>query len=352
MNVTPMASVIPPDAVNVKDFGAKGDGQSDDTMAIRSAMAALPSKGGVVFFPHGHYLSNTIYPRNQMTFLGYAAFGYQEPGGTIISPFDPNQPRLIDLNGRVAVHLRGLTLHGRDIGAEICGVYASRGQGGEQNIVIDGCRIEHFSGSGLAMGESHVWCLRHSIFMCNGLDGVDAAHSFDGWINDCMFVANKRHGLSLNNSVTLSASRIEHNGQAGIMVNRYYGQHLQITGNLFCSEFGPAIEILEGNVRSISATGNTFRNSGRSTSNDPDRDCHVRFEGVQGLVFTGNALHVLWCNNPSHGMVLRKLKDSVVANNTLFKGAMKELIRDHGDHQNTIIENNPGSLKDPSDLDS
>lgn len=338
--------------VNVRDHGAVGDGQTDDTMAIRAAIEAAPSPGGVIYFPPGQYRSDTIYPRNQTTFLGHSGFGYQEPGGTVISPVKPTQPRLFDLNGRVAVHLRGLTLHGRDLGAEICGVYASRGQGGEQHVVIDGCRIEHFSGSGVAMGEAHVWCLRHSIFMCNGLDGLDAGQAFDGWINDCMFVANKRHGLSLNNSVAIAACRIEHNTKAGITVNRYYGQHLQITGNLFCSEHGPAIEMLEGNIRAVTITGNTFRNSGRSTRDDPDRDCHLRAEGVQGLVFTGNALHVLWCNNPSYAMVLRNLTDSVVANNTLFKSAMKALIRDQGGHHNTVIENNPGSLKDPRDLDS
>jgi hypothetical protein len=73
---------------------------------------------------------------------------------------------------------------------------------------------------------------------------------------------------------------------------------------------------------------------------------------VRGLTFTGNVLHVLWANNPSFGMNLRGLVDSVVANNTLFNGAMRELISDQGGHTNTVIANNPGSLKDPKDPDS
>lgn len=339
--------------VNVHAHGAKGDGKTDDTLAIRRALAAAPSPGGVVFFPPGHYLTDTVYPQNNITLMGHSAFGYQqEPGGAVISPLKPFQARLIDLNGKSGVRLCGLTLHGRDFGADMCGVYTSRTGVHEQNIIIDHCRVEHFSGSGVSMGEAHVWCLRHSIFMENGLDGLDASVAFDGWIIDCMFVLNGRHGVSLNNTVAVTGCRIEHNRQAGVLVNRHFGHHLQFTGNLFCSQFGPAIEILEGNVRAIAMTGNTFRNSGRSTTGDLFRDCHVRFEGVQGLVFTGNALHVLWCNNPSYGMVLRKLKDSVVANNTLFKGAMKELIHDLGDHENSVIENNPGSLKELQDLDS
>ena len=337
---------------NVRDYGAKGDGLTDDTLAIRRAIEAAPSPGGVIFFPPGHYLTTPVFPKNHTTLLGHSAFGYQEQGGAVLSPFKPFQPRLIDLNGKVGVRLCGLTFHGRDFGEDMNGIYTSRGNAGEQNIVIDGCHIEHFTGSGLAMGEAHVWCLRHSIFKENRLDGLDASYSFDGWIIDCMFVANGRHGISLNNSTSVVGCRIEHNKKGGVAVNRHYGQHLQFTGNLFCSEFGPAIEILEGNVRAITMTGNTFRNSGRATTGDPTRDCHVRFEGVQGLVFTGNALHVLWCNNPSYGMVLRKLKDSVVANNSLFKGAMKALIHDLGDHENTVIQSNPGSLKQPDDLES
>lgn len=42
---------------NVKDFGARGDGRSDDTVAIRSAFAFIAMRnGGVLNFPEGDYL--------------------------------------------------------------------------------------------------------------------------------------------------------------------------------------------------------------------------------------------------------------------------------------------------------
>lgn len=40
------------DVINVKDFGAVGDGETDDTVAIQEAV----TKGGTVFFPAGRYI--------------------------------------------------------------------------------------------------------------------------------------------------------------------------------------------------------------------------------------------------------------------------------------------------------
>jgi hypothetical protein len=41
-----------------------------------------------------------------------------------------------------------------------------------------------------------------------------------------------------------------------------------------------------------------------------------------------------------------------VTDDTLFKGAMRERIRDMGGHVDSQIGPNPGCLKDPNDLDS
>lgn len=43
-------------ALNVRDFGAKGDGVSDDTAAFQKAMDSLGKAGGIVHVPVGNYL--------------------------------------------------------------------------------------------------------------------------------------------------------------------------------------------------------------------------------------------------------------------------------------------------------
>lgn len=44
---------------NVKDFGAVGDGTTDDTTAIQNAINALPAQGGNVYLPAGTYAIKT-----------------------------------------------------------------------------------------------------------------------------------------------------------------------------------------------------------------------------------------------------------------------------------------------------
>ncbi|NIM81419.1 MAG: hypothetical protein GTN53_24520 [Candidatus Aminicenantes bacterium] len=44
--------------INVCDFGAKGDGVTDNTPYFQQALDSLKEKGGIVFVPSGHYLVN------------------------------------------------------------------------------------------------------------------------------------------------------------------------------------------------------------------------------------------------------------------------------------------------------
>jgi len=59
-------------AVNVKhsDYGAVGDGVTDDTTAFENAQAALGSDGGTIFIPEGNYILNDFEPDSKVRFVG------------------------------------------------------------------------------------------------------------------------------------------------------------------------------------------------------------------------------------------------------------------------------------------
>jgi hypothetical protein len=58
--------------VNVKHYGAIGDGTTDDTTAFQNALLALPSNGGTVFIPAGTYLISTglVIPSDGVNIVG------------------------------------------------------------------------------------------------------------------------------------------------------------------------------------------------------------------------------------------------------------------------------------------
>ena len=72
---------------SVRQFGAKGDGQTKDTRAIQSAIDAAGAAGGTVYFPPGKYLSGTVRLKSHVTV-------FLDAGATLISSpdkedFDP-----------------------------------------------------------------------------------------------------------------------------------------------------------------------------------------------------------------------------------------------------------------------
>ena len=65
---------------NVRLFGAKGDGETDDAQAIQTAIDSIPSRGGTIFFPSGTYrvTSGLVAPHPRIRLLGEGAASYSE----------------------------------------------------------------------------------------------------------------------------------------------------------------------------------------------------------------------------------------------------------------------------------
>jgi hypothetical protein len=105
-------------ARNVQDFGAVGDGSTDNTSAFSKALASIPSSGGVLYLPPGVYKTSTITltDRSDVSIIGNGT-------ASVIAPTSGSRGLL--LRGCTRCHLGNLridgSVNGGSIGIEIAG---------------------------------------------------------------------------------------------------------------------------------------------------------------------------------------------------------------------------------------
>jgi hypothetical protein len=140
------------DVVNVKDFGAIGDGVADDTSAINAAAAYITSiGGGVLYFPRGTYLKDANYTyytnisfvgedRTSVTIKARAAISN---GSGVVIGILGNNLRCSNLT--IDCNWQNLREYGKVIGA----IYFDG-----NNCIIERCRVIQFGGSGQALVEA------------------------------------------------------------------------------------------------------------------------------------------------------------------------------------------------------
>jgi hypothetical protein len=178
-------------------------------------------------------------------------------------------------------------------------------------------------------------------------------------VMDNWFSGNGEAGIGAyeeNASCTITANRIEWNRRGGLIFRG--GNQYNITGNYFDRSGGPAITLLpraKNPCQVITLTGNCIWRSGApnwKTITDPYQSTHIRFEGVRGVTFVGNTMNAGRDDNgkgtysPDYAMVLKDCAHTVISNNTMFEGALKELICDLGGHGEGFVQkDNVGSLR-------
>ncbi|HVV72314.1 MAG TPA: hypothetical protein VHI52_12585, partial [Verrucomicrobiae bacterium] len=105
-------------------------------------------------------------------------------------------------------------------------------------------------------------------------------------------------------------------------------------------------------MRTVTVTGNVFRRCGKDSKHLPEgeRSCQVRLEDCSGLTFVSNTCAAGRDDGgkgeytPQFGFLVRKLSHSVVSSNALFKGYLKDITLDLGEHgSDYVFVNNVGS---------
>jgi hypothetical protein len=357
MTKQPAPTPVPIPGMNVRDFGAVGDGQTDDTAAVQAALDAAALNQCTVFVPEGVFLVSRIRMHPHTGLVGNATWSYQEPGGSVLKLKAGDSNCLIDITGARGATVNGLSLQGSDVGTDVHGIFMGEFPEKKQEDAprIERCHISRFTGDGIHLNPTWCFSIRGCEVIFNKGHGL-YVKGWDGFILDNWFSGNGKVGYCAdgpNASVTMTGNRIEWNKGGGIRIRG--GSHYNITGNYIDRSGGPAILLQKRDDAPcfcITITGNVIYRSGKPewTSADPLDSCHARLEDAHGIVFTGNSFCVGQddgggVNSPQLGLVLRGLANSVVTGNTLHIGAIKELIRDLGGHgEGVVVRDNPGCL--------
>ncbi len=358
--------------MNVCDFGAVGDGRTDNTAAFQKALDAAAGKQAGVFVPAGDYVTSTLKLHPNTGLFAHPTWKYNQRNkpatGTILRLRDKNAPCLLDLSGAVGATVSGLALYGLNVwdgqnrppasgGAHGIMVRKDKGLGEEEDIIrIERCRISHFAGDGIHF--EGIWCcnVRHNLVIFNGGHGL-RANGCDGFVLDNWLSSNAGAGICTDGfgaCFTITANRIEWNRRGGIVISA--GKHYNITGNFIDRSGQSGINIISLPQRTsevFTITGNIIWRSGRPewVSDDPYDSSQVRLDDVYGLVMTGNSFNV-WRDDgprgefsPRFGIVYRALHASLIKDNVLHGGAVEKLVVDLGGNDpDVIVGDNPGTL--------
>ena len=338
---------------NIEDFGAICDGKTDCTSAIQKAIDVAAVNGGVVLVPPATYLTGKITLKPHVAIKGDVAWSYRNDGGSTLILNNENDDCLIDASSAYGASIYSLCLNGKWIG-KAHGVLISYKNTNpfieEDTLTIDGCKISHFNGCGVYL--NHVWCfsIRHCMISDNMASGL-YIKGWDGFILDNWFSGNREHGIYSDeecSSVTITSNRVEWNFLSGFKLLNPI--NLNINGNYFDASGGPALDLANPKGKraiNVTVTGNIFHRSGmkKLSQNTNVASTHINMERCMSVIVTNNVFYYGIDDNgnaqylcPDVGIMIKKLKDCIIKDNTFEKCATKELLIDNGLHEggNTI----------------
>ena len=341
---------------NICDYGAVGDGKTDCTRAIQTALNLAAECMGEVMVPPGVYKTGQVKMGPNTKLSGTSAWLFRDFGGSVFELNDPDATCMIDITGAFGCHINGMSLCGCDLGKNVHGVYLSwpvyNGGSKEDTPTLDDCKIGRFSGDGVHL--HHIWCysVRHCMFCFNGGAGL-YMDGWDGFVIDNWFSANRSGGLlggACTASVTATGNRVEWNRVGGFVIPS--GSCLNITGNYFDRSGGPALRLgtESSGVRDLTITGNIFYRSGKPGKGvETEEDSsHVFLQNVGNTVLSGNTFRVGrddggvgdW--SPYYGVVAKHCTYVICRDNAMHESCLRQTILWDTPETN-VIEGNIGS---------
>lgn len=192
----------------VGDYGAIGDGITNDTAAIQAAVDACPTNGYVVG-NGGTYLVKSIYLKSNMTlaYLNLETLSGSEDFSSPVTIGGYGNTSLFENINIIDVHINGNRTGQTSIGAtEDGGRHGIRIIGHVNNVMIDRCSATHCASDGI--------CLYQGIDT-HGTGYIPGDPLITNiTIRDSEFTWNRRHGMSGDSldSVNVIRCKLNNNG--------------------------------------------------------------------------------------------------------------------------------------------
>ena len=263
--------------VNVQDFGASGDGKTDDTAAIISAMKSFDGKGGIVWFPDGVYTFSNLVILNNITLLMIDFDEHYEcTDSTKEVDMKCGLKRINGSKGTAIVNngtLRNIMVNGNNVDSGVCV---------ENNGKIDGlCVVRAYDAVLWKKGDIEnlrLYGNKNDALICEAVD-----YSLTNFN-----ISSNANGIVFKNAATLRIAdgKAEWNGKNNIL---NLGNSAELTfDNVFLDAANWYNIYSTGNFCNVRFTNCTFIGSQRRLKTSPENNYLSMFyfsNNSTGLVF-------------------------------------------------------------------
>ncbi|WP_095128497.1 M10 family metallopeptidase C-terminal domain-containing protein [Pseudomonas sp. Irchel s3h14] len=318
---------------NVQIFGAKGDGITDDTAAIQSAIdAAAAAGGGQVYMPTGTYIvSGGEEPSDGCLMLKSNVYLYGDGmGATTVKVADGSDTKITGVIRSAygeETHdfgVSNLTIDGNrdNTTGKVDGWfngYIPGEAGYDSNVTLDSVEIKDCSGYGFDPHEQTVnMVIKNSVSHGNGLDGFVADFLSDSTFENNVAYDNDRHGFNVVTSThdfTMTNNVAYDNGGNGIVVQRG-SEDIPSPSN---------ITITGGEVYGNGAEGVLIKMSSEVTVSGVEihdnASAGIRIYGSNHVEIIDNTLNNNSLGNPVPEIIIQSYNDTLGVSGKYFNGS-------------------------------
>ncbi|WP_407310687.1 glycosyl hydrolase family 28-related protein [Pseudomonas sp. nanlin1] len=266
---------------NVKDFGAVGDGITDDTLALQKTIdAAAAAGGGEVQLGNGTYIvsASSGAALNLKDNVSLSGNGVAQTTLKLADGTPAAVNALISADQAHNVGASGLTLDGNRENTQ--GSASGWVNGSATGVSLHDLQAQNFNGNGLDLtGQASEIELRNSSAHGNRLDGIVADRLVNSAFQDNSAYGNGGHGFNIGGDLELSDSKAYSNGKDGIFIQEGVGVPNKPS----------SLDVIGGQV---------YGNGGNGVSVEK-----AELFVINGLDISGNAGNGVYLNDGAYGDV-------------------------------------------------